>query len=274
MTNAKAPKTVLVADDQEFVRTLVMRMLQQLSYEPRPAKDGDEAMLALKFVDGALILDQQMEGKTGLEVLKAVRSGKTSLDRDFPVLIITGNADVDVVQYASALDVSGLLGKPVSKAQLGERLAVAMQRKIKLRSPEEYDVINVVKKPEPDYEIMPAPAPPPAEDKKATVKTEAPVEDEEEKTANARTLKRKDESKSPSGKNGSPRKVRTNIHYKDAEPGMTVAENLVSSHGKLLLGAGTTLDENLIARLAVKCETEPALRFLPVFMADRSEKPC
>lgn len=269
MTNAKAPKaTVLVADDQEFVRTLVMRMLQQLGYDTRSAKDGQEAMLALKFVDGALILDQQMDGKTGLEILKAVRSGKTSLDRNFPVLIITGNADMDVVQYASALDVSGLLGKPVSKAQLGERLAVAMQRKIKLRSPEEYDIINVVKKPEPEYEAIPVPAPPPGEDKTADTKTEAPEGDGEAKLANAKTLKTKDDPKASSGKNGSQRKVRTNIHYKDAEPGMTVAENLVSTNGKLLLGAGTELNESLIARLAVKCETDPSLRFLPVFVPD------
>ncbi len=269
MMNAKARKTILIADDQEFVRTLMMRMLQQLDYETRSVKDGQEAMLALKFIDGALILDQQMDGKTGLEILQAVRSGKTTLDRDFPVLIITGNADLSVVQYANALDVSGLLGKPVSKAQLGERLAVAMQRKIKLRSPEEYDVINVVKKAVLDEEFIQeveAPAAGPGEMKKP--KPETPPSEDEKQVANARLLKMNDDPNSSSSSRGSSPKVRTNVYYKDIEPGMTVAENLIATNGKLLLAAGTEFDESLITRFASKCEAEPSLRFLPVFLAD------
>ncbi|NIA69812.1 response regulator [Pelagibius litoralis] len=240
MMNAKAPKSILIADDQEFVRTLMVRMLQQLKYETRAVKDGQEALLALKFMTGALILDQQMDGLTGLEILQQVRTGKTSLSRDFPVLIITGNADADVVRQASALDVSGLLGKPVSKAQLSERLTAAMERKIKLRSPEEYDVIKVAK---------------------------APVKDIESVSAHTLMVKQQDRPGSSSSSGDSPRRIRTNVHYKDAQPGMTIAENLVSENGKLLLGAGTELTEDMIGRLALKCETDPSLRFLSVFLA-------
>ena len=48
---------------------------------------------------------------------------------------------------------------------------------------------------------------------------------------------------------------------------MTIAENVVSENGKLLLGAGTELTEDMIERLAAKSEADPSLRFLSVFLA-------
>ncbi len=114
MSNAKALKSVLVADDQAFVRNLMVRMLNDLGYATQTASNGNEAMMALDFVTGALILDHQMDGMTGLEILHAVRTGETALERDFPILMLTGHAESDLVMRASALDVSGFLYKPVS----------------------------------------------------------------------------------------------------------------------------------------------------------------
>lgn len=238
MMNSKAPKSVLIADDQEFVRELTVRMLQQLNYATRAVRNGKEAFLALKFIDGALILDQQMEGMTGLEILRAVRAGKTPLARDFPVLILTGNADMDVVTHASALDVTAILTKPVSKAQLGERLAYAAERQIDLKPPEAYAAIKVARA--------------------------KPIADD---YAEARALAPK--AKQAAGASGAGKGPVRQMHYSLVQPGMTVAENLFAENGSLLLAAGTELSEDMIARLATKCAANPEIEYVSVTVPPR-----
>ncbi|WP_299394554.1 response regulator [Pelagibius sp.] len=238
MLNAKAPKSVLVVDDQAFVRNLMVRMLNDLGYATQTASSGKEAIMALDFVTGALILDHQMDGMTGLEVLHAVRTGETPLERDFPILMLTGHAESDLVMRASALDVSAFLSKPVSKAKLSERMAYAMERKLVLKPSVEYAAIKVPK---------------------------VGGNQQETEEDPARRLKEMLESPDTVAVEGPSQQ----LHYTLVEPGMVVVENFYSAGGTLLLEAGTELTVELIDQIAIKCAANTEIAVITVAQGRR-----
>ena len=238
MLNAKAPKSVLVVDDQPFVRNLMVRMLNDLGYATQTASNGKEAIMALDFVTGALILDHPMDGMTGLEILHAVRTGETPLERDFPILMLTGHAESDLVMRASALDVSAFLSKPVSKAKLGERMAYATERKLVLKPSVEYAAIKVPR---------------------------AGGYQQEADHDPSRRLKEMLESPDAVAVEGPSQQ----LHYTLVEPGMVVVENFYSAGGTLLLEAGTELTVELIDQIAIKCAANTEIAVITVAQGRR-----
>ncbi|MGB0731891.1 MAG: response regulator, partial [Miltoncostaeaceae bacterium] len=77
---------ILVADDEEAVRTAVRRALTLAGYEVELASDGDEAlaMLAERAPD-AVLLDVMMPGVDGIEVCRRLRAVSDAT----PVLMLT-----------------------------------------------------------------------------------------------------------------------------------------------------------------------------------------
>lgn len=74
-----APIKVLALDDKKTALTTIKNLLESYEYEVKSTTDFDEAInLAKKFNFDALILDQKMPGKTGLEVLKEIREFNTT----------------------------------------------------------------------------------------------------------------------------------------------------------------------------------------------------
>ena len=81
---------ILVADDSETIRTLLLTALESAGYEVVTADDGLEAYEAGKDGDFDLvILDQLMPGLLGLEVIDHWRAE----DIEVPVLMLTGVDD-------------------------------------------------------------------------------------------------------------------------------------------------------------------------------------
>src|SRR5512138_1977229 len=142
MTSFETRKMIVVADDQAFIRSLLVSMLRELGYRTLEAADGDQAMQQLTQRPYAAILDHRMAGQTGLEILRAIRCGRTRSARDLPVLLITGHADEQIVRVAGELDVSALLSKPISKAQLRARLDAALKTPISLKAAKSYAAID------------------------------------------------------------------------------------------------------------------------------------
>lgn len=71
-----ASGTILVAEDEEMVRELVVRFLQESGYRVLSARDGDEAVRLLEQSGDSIdlcILDVLMPGRSGLQVLEYVR---------------------------------------------------------------------------------------------------------------------------------------------------------------------------------------------------------
>ncbi len=113
---------ILIADDSRFHLTLIDRELKARGFEVIAAEDGLQASrLALRAQPDAIVLDLNMPGGSGLEVLKRLnRSAKT---KSIPVVVLTANTEPAVRETAMSLGVSEFLQKPVNLDQLVRQLS-------------------------------------------------------------------------------------------------------------------------------------------------------
>jgi EAL domain-containing protein (putative c-di-GMP-specific phosphodiesterase class I) len=115
---------VLVADDDDQVRTSCERVLKEAGFSVTVAWDGCAAKE--KFAAGgfdAVVTDILMPGATGLDLLKAVRLA----DLDVPVLIMTAFPSMDCTVEALDAGAIGYLRKPIEARALVERVTRAVQ---------------------------------------------------------------------------------------------------------------------------------------------------
>jgi DNA-binding response OmpR family regulator len=108
---------ILVADDSRFQLGLLKSALADNGFDVIVAQDAVQAgMMAVRNLPDAIVLDINMPGGSGIEVLKRLRrSVKT---KNIPVLIVSGSDDSDIRQVATELGAAEFLPKPVDMNQL------------------------------------------------------------------------------------------------------------------------------------------------------------
>lgn len=107
----RASGIALVIDDEASVRTVLQRMLgnQGLGVITAPnGEDGLELFRARRAEIAVILLDLTMPGIDGEEVYRRVRE----LDRDVPIVMMTGFSHQEASARCAALNVSALLQKP------------------------------------------------------------------------------------------------------------------------------------------------------------------
>jgi CheY-like chemotaxis protein len=110
-------KTVLVCDNEEVLRGLVLASLEGSGYDFVEARDGEDALGQARRVRPDLILlDMMMPGRTGLEVLRELRRDPEL--RDIPVVMLTARAQAADRESAEAAGVDCFLAKPFSPREL------------------------------------------------------------------------------------------------------------------------------------------------------------
>ena len=122
---------VLVIDDEEFMRQLLVRLLNNLGiHTVSEAQHGVEGMTRLRLARrkvNLVICDLEMPRMNGHEFVEKLRSGDSGApDPDIPVIILTGHADEENVHDASRLGINGYIVKPISRNVLEERLKAAL----------------------------------------------------------------------------------------------------------------------------------------------------
>lgn len=122
---------ILVAEDNDFVRMQVVSFLKADGYEVVEATEGAAALSAVERDKdiGLALVDVRMEPVGGLEFVKTIR-GKSV---DIPVVFITGDRAVDLLEQAGKLGAVAVLMKPVMKErllQVVERTLAAARRKV------------------------------------------------------------------------------------------------------------------------------------------------
>lgn len=109
---------ILVAEDDEIIRSGIKEYLVEFKYDIYEAKDGKEALDVFKNNEiDLIILDIQMPKLTGLEVLEEIR--KTS---DIPVIILTAFNDEKYKIDAFSNLADGYIEKPFSLPVLKARI--------------------------------------------------------------------------------------------------------------------------------------------------------
>ena len=112
-------KTILLAEDHDHLRLLLSTTLGGPDYRIIEARDGDEAYaLALTESPDLLILDWMMPGKTGIQVIEALR--REPGVRDVPAILLTARAEDADRNRAATLGVRSYLVKPFSPIELME----------------------------------------------------------------------------------------------------------------------------------------------------------
>jgi signal transduction histidine kinase len=115
-----ANKRLLVIDDDEEVRAVVVALLKQMHYEVAEADSGEKGLRLLDQLEPALaIIDYLMPGMNGAEVARQVRLRTP----DLPIIFISGYADSNAI---NAIPRARLLRKPVLAEDLEQTLADAL----------------------------------------------------------------------------------------------------------------------------------------------------
>lgn len=106
-------KTVLVADDLDFNRKVIRRMLNKLDITILEASNGLEALEILKSQPcDLLIIDMRMPVLDGFETAKRIRSTQSPW-RDIPILGLSGNLDNTSLKLAKESGINDSLIKPL-----------------------------------------------------------------------------------------------------------------------------------------------------------------
>jgi CheY-like chemotaxis protein len=108
---------ILVADDSRFHIALLTKALQEKGFEVFTAQDAMQTgMFALRTSPDAIVLDINMPGGSGIEVLKRLKRSKKT--QNIPVVVVSGTNDSNIRQVAEGLGVVDFLAKPVDLEQL------------------------------------------------------------------------------------------------------------------------------------------------------------
>ena len=115
-------RRILVCDDALFFRTMVADVLREEGFTVETAADGEETLAVLpSFRPHLLIVDLQLPGMSGIEVIRRVRQEKDSAA--LPILAMSGvfteSSDVMVMEDAGADD---YIGKKFKKEHLVKRV--------------------------------------------------------------------------------------------------------------------------------------------------------
>jgi two-component system response regulator CpxR len=113
---------VKLADDSRFQITLLTKALQEKGFEVFAAQDAMQTgMFALRTSPDAIILDINMPGGSGIEVLKRLKRSKKT--QNIPVVVVSGTNDSSIRQVAQDLGVAEFMAKPVDLEQLCSTLS-------------------------------------------------------------------------------------------------------------------------------------------------------
>ncbi|HEV7872600.1 MAG TPA: response regulator [Enterovirga sp.] len=120
--------SVVVADDQASMRSLIRNGLQQLGFaDIRECSDGEDALKALVQRPAHLVLsDFNMPALDGIGLLRAVRAYEPTSKVAF--IMLTGSTDREVVQRAVQFGVNNYVVKPFTVASLKERIEAVFGR--------------------------------------------------------------------------------------------------------------------------------------------------
>jgi len=109
-------KWILVVDDDEDVREMIMLVLALEGYEVVGARDGLDALekVSSRGRPGLILLDLRMPRLSGGDFVRALRQNPSF--QATPIVILSG--DMTALEAARSLGALELLTKPVELAQL------------------------------------------------------------------------------------------------------------------------------------------------------------
>src|SRR5437870_860443 len=109
------PKTILWVDDEVEGLAAHRRFLEAQGFTIASAAHGDDALALLRRQSYSIVLlDEQMPGRRGLELIGEIRA----IDAGVPVVMVTQSEDEGTLREAIGIEVDDYLVKPVQPRQI------------------------------------------------------------------------------------------------------------------------------------------------------------
>ncbi len=119
---------ILVVDDQEVIRHLLVRYLRALGHSSMTANGGQQAIELLQAQSFDLVLlDIMMPTISGYDVLAWIKSNAAL--RHLPVIVVSADTDIDSVIKCIQLGAEDYLHKPFNRVLLNARVTASLERK-------------------------------------------------------------------------------------------------------------------------------------------------
>lgn len=120
---------ILVVDDNVHMRKLVTTILQAFGViQIFEAGSGEAAWDSFREHNpDIIILDWVMEGMSGIELTRMIRTNPASPNPFVPVIMLTGHTSLDHVMMARDAGISEFIAKPVSVKTMMARLSSVIE---------------------------------------------------------------------------------------------------------------------------------------------------
>ena len=179
----KAEKSlrILVAEDAELNRDLVVELLKKRGHIVEGVADGRQALAALERHNfDVVLLDEEMPGMTGLQTTAAIRRSETTTGKHQIIIGISGHATEDDEHRFRDAGMDASLAKPVEVKTLYKAVESAAQNLHSTGAP-------TPRAAEFEPTVVPSVVPPTARDTAADSSTNSPIDSEDVATHLHRT---------------------------------------------------------------------------------------
>ncbi len=121
--------SILVVEDQSFVLDILERILRPKVGGLHGARSAEDAFYNLEktpHLAHVAIVDYHLPGMNGARFIEKLRASKITALKTLPVVMMTGENNMDVYREAARLGIAAYLVKPVASATLTQALESAL----------------------------------------------------------------------------------------------------------------------------------------------------
>ena len=116
-----SPPLILIVDDNETNRDILMARLGPQGYDLKQAADGEEALAAAReLLPDLILLDIMMPHMSGFQVCKKLKGDAKT--RDIQILMVTALHELGDIERATECGTDDFVSKPVNKLELQTRV--------------------------------------------------------------------------------------------------------------------------------------------------------
>lgn len=135
---------ILVVEDDDFTRNIITQVLAGLGFlKVESAADAKSATKLFKqHRFDVIITDIYMPDINGLAFIKSIRTGKTLAKPESRIIVLSGMTDASAVGKAIALDVNGILVKPLVSSVVDQKIKHVLSTPFKINSSIAYEAIS------------------------------------------------------------------------------------------------------------------------------------
>lgn len=121
---------ILIAEDSNFSAKFLEHVLRAYGViSIKRVNDGSEAIAALReFPADICMIDWNMPDVNGIEFTEYIRTNDNSPSNAVPIVMVTGESNIDHVMQARHVGVTGYLIKPCTGAQVLDQVKTAMSK--------------------------------------------------------------------------------------------------------------------------------------------------